>query len=82
MKIEVGKTYKTRTCGIVKIEYDTNANGYPYSHRPFLGNIVKRIDHKSSLSQNHIRVAFFTETGLYNPERGESEFDIVEELNK
>lgn len=69
MKLEIGKSYILKNGMIAKINYNQVNEGFAPCLRPFGGVIINRGS------------AFFTETGLYDPTNGQSEFDIVAETN-
>ena len=69
--MSVGKTYKTRNGGRCTIRYNSNDLGFGYEARSFAGTIR----HSSG-----DRSAFFTVDGMYNHQKGRSDFDLVEEV--
>lgn len=71
MTIDVGKEYITENGSTVFIKYNTNDMGFPQCDRCFGGTI----------NQNGVtRSAFFTISGIYNPQNMNSGFNIIKEL--
>lgn len=68
MKLEVGKKYLTKGGSVVKIYYNTDELGFMKHLQPFGGMIEGRGS------------AFYAENGIYNFNKPDSEFNIVEEI--
>lgn len=68
MNIELNKKYLLRNGSTVFIESYEPTNFWCF------GGTIKTKDGKID------RAAFFTHSGMYNPERGENERDIISEM--